>query len=182
MDTVRGSFQVLSGYSNIERDLAPPFYRAGGINVPEAQVTQIKAVVKYIQDNTAPEDTIFDTTSQGAYYFFADRPMASKYHQMHYAATPAMQKEVIETLERHKTKLVILVTGSTLERHPLVARYLMENYYDSAEIGNMASLKRGPAPDLAQTTPPDSIHQIDWRFFKIRRLPALQDADVPYGS
>jgi hypothetical protein len=151
VDTVRQRLFTLTGYQNIERDVEPPLDRSGGIKISDDQASQIKAVVEYIQSNTEPDETIFDFSSQGGYYFFADRPMATRYHQVCYAATRAMQKEVIEDLERHRTRLVIFTTGSgydsidgvpNVDRHPLIAEYLKENYTESAKIGNTVILKR----------------------------------------
>jgi len=149
--TIRDRLVTMTGYRNIERDVEPSLERAGGIKLPAEQASQIKAVVDYIRNNTTPDETIFDFSSQGAYYFFADRPMASKYHQVCYAATEAMQKEVIADLERHKTKLVIFTTGSgfdridgvpSVERHPLIAEYLKEKYPESVKIGKVTIVKR----------------------------------------
>ena len=151
VDTVRQRLLTVTGYQNMERDVEPPLERAGGIKIPDDQASQIKAVVEYVQSNTEPDETIFDFSSQGGYYFFADRPMATRYHQVCYAATRSMQEEVIEDLERHRTKLVIFATGSgydgidgvpNVERHPLIAEYLKENYTESAKIGNTVILKR----------------------------------------
>ncbi len=151
VDTVRQRLLTVTGYQNIERDVEPLLERAGGIRIPDDQASQIKAVVEYIQSNTEPDETIFDFSNQGAFYFFADRPMATRYHQVCYASTRAMQKEVIEDLERHRTNLVIFGTGSgydsidgvpNVDRHPLIAEYLKENYTESAKIGNTIILKR----------------------------------------
>jgi hypothetical protein len=151
VDTVRQRLLTVTGYQNIERDVEPPLDRSGGIRIPDDQASQIKAVVEYIQSNTEPDETIFDFSSQGGYYFFADRPMATRYHQVCYAATRAMQEEVIRDLERHRTNLVIFTTGSgydsidgvpNVDRHPLIAEYLKENYTESAKIGNTVILKR----------------------------------------
>jgi hypothetical protein len=151
VDTVRQRLLTVTGYQNIERDVEPPLERSGGIRIPDDQASQIKAVVEYIQTNTEPDETIFDFSNQGAFYFFADRPMATRYHQVCYASTRAMQEEVIGDLERHRTNLVIFGTGSgydsidgvpNVDRHPLIAKYLKENYTESAKIGSTVILKR----------------------------------------
>ena len=125
--------------------------RAGAVDVPDDQVQQIQKVVAYIQENTEPNENIFDFTSQGAYYFFANRPGVSRFHQVSYASTPAMQQEVIEALERDKTRLVIFKTGGWFDavdgirvedRHPLIAAYLQENYESTININNTEILMR----------------------------------------
>lgn len=125
--------------------------RAGTVDIPDDQVQQIQKVVAYIQENTEPNEKIFDFTSQGAYYFFANRPGVSRFHQVSYASTPAMQQEVIEALEQDKTRLVIFKTGGWFdavdgirveERHPLIAAYLQENYEPAININNTEILMR----------------------------------------
>ncbi|MFC1713192.1 hypothetical protein ACFL6S_05965 [Candidatus Poribacteria bacterium] len=151
IDMLKQRSLALTGYQNIQRDVKPPLARAGKIKILAEQASQVQAVVEYIQGNTTPDETIFDFSSQGAYYFFADRPMANRYHQVCYAATEDMQKEVIADLEKHRTKLVIFTTGSwfdniddvaSVDRHPLIARYLEENYTEADKVGNVTMLKR----------------------------------------
>ena len=125
--------------------------RAGAVDIPDDQVAQVQKVVAYIQENTTENEKIFDFTSQGAYYFFANRPGVSRFHQVSYASTPAMQQEVIEALERDKTRLVIFKTGGWFdavdgipveERHPLIAAYLQENYEPAININSTEILMR----------------------------------------
>ena len=125
--------------------------RAGAVDIPDDQVQQIQKVVAYIQENTEPNEKIFDFTSQGAYYFFANRPGVSRFHQVSYASTPSMQEEVIEALERDKTRMVIFKTGGWFdavdgirveERHALIAAYLQENYELAININGTEILMR----------------------------------------
>lgn len=125
--------------------------RAGNVDIPDDQVTQIQKVVAYIQENTAPSEKIFDFTSQGAYYFFADRPSVTRFHMVSYASTPGMQREVVSALENDQTRLVIFKTGGWFdrvdgipveERHPIVAKYLEENYELAININNTEILLR----------------------------------------
>ena len=125
--------------------------RAGAVNIPDNQVEQIQKVVAYIQENTEPNEKIFDFTSQGAYYFFANRPGVSPFHQVAYASTPSMQEEVIDALERDKTRLVLFKTGGWFdavdgirveERHPLIAAYLQDNYEPAININGTEILLR----------------------------------------
>jgi len=125
--------------------------RAGNIDIPDDQVEQIQKVVTYIQENTAPNEKIFDFTSQGAYFFFANRPSVTRFHMVSYAATPGMQREVISALESDQTRLVIFKTGGWFdrvdgipveERHPLIAEYLEKNYELAININNTEILLR----------------------------------------
>ena len=136
----------------IERQLA----RAGQVQIPEHRIDQIEQVVEYIQSETDSEECIFDFTSQGAYYFFANRPSASRYHQVAYASTPEMQQEIVEALEVDQTQLVIFKTGGWFdnidgipseERHPVVARYLSQHYRLATDINGVQILKRKSAKE-----------------------------------
>jgi len=141
----------LTQYQSIPRNVLQTLERAGGIQLPTDQVSQVQQVVKYIQSNTSENDTIFDFSSQGAYYFFANRKSATRYHQIAYAATKSMQEEVIRDLDKSQTKLVILGTGGwfdnidgvpSTDRHPLIARYLEEHYREAANINGTIILRR----------------------------------------
>ena len=125
--------------------------RAGRVDIPDDQVAQVQKVVAYIQENTAQDEKIFDFTSQGAYYFFANRLSVTRFHQVSYASTPGMQQEVISALETDKTRLVIFKTGGWFdavdgipveERHPLIAAYLQANYELAVDINDTEILMR----------------------------------------
>jgi len=151
IDTAKQLSAIVSGYGKVERYVDQPLDRAGNIQIPADQVSQIKSVVDYIQKNTRPDEAIFDFSNQGAYYFFADRPSVTRYIQICYASTDAMQMEVIEALEKYKTRLVIFSNSSwmdsidgitNLDRHRLIAKYLKDNYIESAKIGTTTFYKR----------------------------------------
>ena len=134
-----------------QNTVAQELARAGGVDIPDDQVEQVQKVVAYIKENTAENEKIFDFTSQGAYYFFANRLGVSRFHQASYASTPAMQQEVIEALESDQTRLVIFKTGGWFdavdgirveERHSLIAAYLQENYELAININNTEILMR----------------------------------------
>ena len=83
--------------------------------------------------------------------FFANRPGVTRFHQVSYASTPAMQQEVITALEQDKTRLVIFKTGGWFdavdgirveERHALIAVYLQENYEPVININGTEILMR----------------------------------------
>ena len=125
--------------------------RAGNIDIPDDQVAQIQEVVTYIQENTQTDEKIFDFTSQGAYFFFANRPSVTRFHMVSYASTPGMQREVISALEEDQTRLVIFKTGGWFdrvdgipveERHPIIAQYLEDNYELAIDINNTEILLR----------------------------------------
>ncbi|MYB94460.1 hypothetical protein F4054_15675 [Candidatus Poribacteria bacterium] len=146
-----GKWQRLRQNPFKQSTVAQELVRAGAVDIPDDQVEQIQKVVAYIKENTAENEKIFDFTSQGAYYFFANRPGVSRFHQVSYASTLSMQQEVIEALEKDKTRLVIFKTGGWFdavdgipveERHPLIAAYLQANYELAVNINNTEILLR----------------------------------------
>ena len=134
-----------------QRVVTQELARAGKVDIPDDQVEQVQKVVAYIKENTAQNEKIFDFTSQGAYYFFADRLSVTRFHQASYASTPEMQQEVISALEKDQTRLVIFKTGGWFdavdaipveERHPLIAAYLQANYEPAVNINETEILMR----------------------------------------
>lgn len=135
-----------------KRSLPPvELERAGQVDIPDNQVEQIQNVVAFIHNNTAPDEKIFDFTSQGAYYFFANRPSVTRFHMVSYASTPGMQKEVVSALKKDLTRLVIFKTGGWFdnvdgipveERHPIIAQYLEDNYKHAIDINGTEILMR----------------------------------------
>ncbi|MYK16811.1 hypothetical protein F4055_01400 [Candidatus Poribacteria bacterium] len=146
-----GKWQRLHQNPFKQRVVPEELARAGRVDIPDDQVAQIQKVVAYIQENTTEDEKIFDFTSQGAYYFFANRPGVTRFHQVSYASTPAMQHEVIAALEQDRTQLVLFKTGGWFdavdaipveERHPLIAAYLQANYELAVNINDTEILLR----------------------------------------
>lgn len=134
-----------------QRPVPEELTRAGRLDIPDDQVEQVQKVVAYIKENTAENEKIFDFTSQGAYYFFANRPSVTRFHQVSYASTSAMQQEIISALEQDETRLVLFKTGGWFdtvddipveERHPLIAAYLQANYELAININDTEILLR----------------------------------------
>ena len=151
ISTFKGRYQNVIN-NPFDRSLASEeLERAGRVDIPDDQVKKIQQVVEYIQANTEPNERIFDFSSQGAYYFFANRPSVTRFHMVSYASTPGMQREVVSVLERDQTRLVIFKTGGWFdhvdgipveERHPIIAQYLEENYALAIDINGTEILLR----------------------------------------
>jgi len=125
--------------------------RAGRILGPADQTAEIEQVVKYIQENTAPSEPIFDFSNQGGYYFLANRPNPTRFPQIIYASPEPLQKEAVADLEKAKPKYVIFKTGywtyiydgvSNLDRLPIVVAYLQSHYTEDVQIGSAVIWKR----------------------------------------
>ena len=125
--------------------------RLGGIQPAGKRLNQLRSIVDFIQQNTSAGEPIFDFSNQGAYYFLTGRPSATRYHNVAYAVTPAMQQEIIQDLEQTRAKLAIYSTGGwsdsidgipNCERHPLIARHLHAHYTKKVEISGAVILLR----------------------------------------
>ncbi|HEY6395655.1 MAG TPA: hypothetical protein VIX12_09575 [Candidatus Binataceae bacterium] len=122
--------------------------RAGKIRVSCHQAQQIMAVVSFLQAHTRPGEAIFDFSDQGAFFFLADRPSATRYQQIAYAVAPWMQLQVISDIERTQPRVVILRSLSkdrgwadsidgidNRDRDYLVADYLRTHFTKQVIVG-----------------------------------------------
>lgn len=128
-----------------------PVSGAGLLEIPTAQATQIAAVVSYIQQQTLKDEKIYDFSNQGAYYFFARRRNAVRYHQAVYSATDQLQNEVVSKLKEERVPLIIFKTGVGYdvpdgvpmeERLPIVAKHITSSYSVGTKIGGTIILLR----------------------------------------
>ena len=131
--------------------------RAGRIRVTPEQAQQIVSVVSFLQAVVPAGEAIFDFSNQGAYYFLADRPSATKYAQIAYVGPRWMQLEVINDLERVRPRVVIFqnlwkdkawadsIDGiDKRQRYYLVADYLQSHFSKHVTVGETILLLRTP--------------------------------------
>ena len=123
----------------------------GIVEIGAKQQDGLRRVVDFIQRETAPAKRIFDFSNQGAYYFLADRPSATRYFQSAYAVTPALQLQVIDDLIRADVRLVIFKSGGWWDspdgipsavRYPLLAQYIAARYEKKINIDSTVLLLR----------------------------------------
>ena len=140
------------------RSVRAPWARLGGVRIGDSEFTQLRQVVAYVRQHSGRDETIFDFSSQAAYYFLAQRRNPTRYALAAYAATPEMQREVNADLERNETPLVIYQSGGYLDRldrvpfakrNAVIRRYLREHYDKATQIGGTVILlrKQGPNPE-----------------------------------
>ena len=120
-----------NGFSSV------PVARMRGVLVPDGQAKAIASLDAFLNERLAPNQTFFDYSDAGALWFLLDRRCPSRYVQAAYAATEAMQRRLIDDLERTRPPVMIVssVLGSPEldgirldERQPLVKRYLERRY------------------------------------------------------
>lgn len=146
-ETLRRARLTFQSHGAAKPLLSHPIPRGGGIDVGELQAAEINSVVQYIQDNTGRTETIFDFSGRPAYYFLANRQSATRYFAVSYAVTETLQREVIQDLERHGTRLVLFAVGGmdgipNTQRQRVIAEYLARNFVDSGGTENVRFLMR----------------------------------------
>jgi hypothetical protein len=123
----------------------------GAMGVAPGQLAYLKGVSDYIRTHTEPGQPFYDFTNQAAFHYFADRPSASRYVYVAYAATPDLQREVIAELERSRPELVLYEAGHgasrldgipAAKRHPLIDAYIHERYGPAAHQAGAQILRR----------------------------------------
>jgi hypothetical protein len=133
-----------------------PWERLGGIRIGDSEFAQLREVVSYVREQTDRNESIFDFSSQSAYYFLAQRRNPTRYALAAYAATPEMQREVNADLERNATRLVIYRSGGYLDRldrvpfakrSAVIKSYLQEHYDKATQIGGTVILLRKQDPN-----------------------------------
>jgi hypothetical protein len=118
--------------------------------MPKEQADRIQNVVEYIRRHTAPGEPIYDFTNQGAYYYFSDRPPATRLFMMSQTVTTTLERQVIDALERTRVSLVIFSSPATDdleliwsdERRPVIAAYLERHFERAAEVGGLTIARR----------------------------------------
>jgi hypothetical protein len=120
--------------------------RAGCIALDEDQ----ELTLAFLDEETAPGELIFVGNQTHArifindigFYFLADRPSATKYHELHpgWATTELVQAKIVAEIERNQVRWIVLWDDpltSGLERQPDNGTYLLDEYIRS----NYASVK-----------------------------------------
>jgi hypothetical protein len=103
----------------------------------EGMRLRISEVSRTIRELTRPNDALFDFSNQPAFYFFADRPNATRFYQVPVASPPVFQAEIIADLERTKPKVIVRTSPDGFDefdnvpnsmRAQAVAAYLDDAY------------------------------------------------------
>lgn len=129
--------------------------RAKDIYVPREQQDIIQRVVYFLKPRLSVDESILVFPHNGHYYFLLDRTGPSRFVPLIYATiSPEYQKEVIEDLERDKTRYIIYVKDAYMftdfkkvpneERLNKIFEYIKENYIKEARFGETYILKRKP--------------------------------------
>ena len=123
--------------------------------IPQHQFDRIQAFNLFVEENTRPEDRLYDFSNQCAHLFFAERKSASPFFMPVYAVLEEHQKVVISDLETWKVPYILYrsyryfraIDGfNTSHRTPFLHQYIKENYSKNRWVGGIEVWKRNELP------------------------------------
>ena len=121
---------------------------------------RINYVSEEIRRLTRRREPIFDFSNQPAFYFFADRPNATRFYQVPIASPARFQAEIINALEKTKTKVILRTSPENFDefdgvpnnvRAQAVAAYIDDCYRFFASVRGVEIWKRDPDAKAAAT-------------------------------
>lgn len=124
------------------------FERGGALVGMEIDEDSTSNLVKYIQDNSSQEDTIFVYPWNPELYFYADRKGATRVDTPYAFFDEKYQNLIIEDLKNNPPKFLIY-NGSmnfgnlTVDTLPLVNKFINENYEKVEGFGNFDVMSLG---------------------------------------
>ena len=123
--------------------------RARGVLVPKEMATEFEDVVRYIVSHTRPSDSIVAFPNEGAYYFYAERPNATRFSIAYLAVTTEDRREMIDSMERNRPPYIIYSVDALRpddidERTaiPEVVKYIRRSYIPVRHFGESVILMR----------------------------------------
>ena len=127
--------------------------RGGGARLPRAQAEELSDLRRYFDGQLSSRETFFDFGNEPGLYFFLERRSPVRYAAVPLYEPPDRQQEVLAALERDRTPLAILSSGTSLDafdgvasrrRAPLVAAYLDAHYSTVAVVAGRTIARRNP--------------------------------------
>jgi hypothetical protein len=130
--------------------------RARGALMHESDAKAIASVEKYLAASMRADETFFDFTNSGLFYFLFRRDCPIREYEVAFYETEAQQREVIRRIETNPRVRAVLVPPSphgrftvdgipNAERAPLVWEYIRQNFHPDFAEGDIVFWKRnGP--------------------------------------
>ncbi len=127
--------------------------RARGAYFYAADAAQVESVRKYVSLSLAPDETFFDFTNRGIFYFLLRRDCPIREYEVAFYETEAGQREVIRRIESNpKIRAALVPTHPNSPvavdgipnavRAPLVWQYLQQNFTPDFEEGDVTMWRR----------------------------------------
>jgi hypothetical protein len=137
--------------------------------VPAWQAKRLRRLVDAIHRDIPEGEPIFVAPYSPGLYFLAERPNATRHDAIVPGfATPEIQQEIIQALEREQVRFVVIALASvgSMERWqlrtfaPHLWRHLNTTYVQERTIGPFALLRRKPPASLGDLRSPEISDQI----------------------
>ncbi len=127
--------------------------RARGALFLQRDATTIESVRRYVSLSLAADETFFDFTNRGLFYFLLRRDCPVREYEVAFYQSEAQQREVIRRIETnpkiraalvpaHPQGLVSVDGIPNATRAPLVWEYLQQNFHPDFEEGEVAFWRR----------------------------------------
>jgi dolichyl-phosphate-mannose-protein mannosyltransferase len=144
--------------------------RARGIALDREQAGPLQEAVRYLQERVPAGERIFVASTRHdrivsndiLFYFLADRPSATRYHELHPGVvdTQAVQRAIIQDLGDQQVRYIVLETGGEEVREPNASgestgvteldAYIRAHYRPETAFGPHLILRRAPESPLAR--------------------------------
>ncbi len=126
--------------------------RARGVFLPRKEADEFGDVVLYITGHTRPDDPILVFPNEAAYYYYADRPNATRFSLAYLAVTHDDRLSMIKDLEKKRPPYIIYSMGTwrvdgidEREQVPELVEYIVKFYVLEKKIGETLILRRREA-------------------------------------
>ncbi len=96
-----------------------------------------KKTIEFLKNNLNDEEYFFTMTSEGAWYYFIDKPCPTRFPVVWFALPPFYQEEIVKNLETNNVTFILYRNDSwanridgfkSHERLPIVNSYIINNY------------------------------------------------------
>ncbi|MFH1551134.1 MAG: hypothetical protein ABIH04_11315 [Planctomycetota bacterium] len=134
--------------------------RLGRININAREFREICEVCEFLTSEESADDSFFDFTYGGLFYYLMPSRNPSRYLTCYYPVTRKMQQSLIADLERAKPRYVIHSSsplarnmgGPHIEiRHALIAEYLYKHYIPVKTAGKYIIAERDIPENLRES-------------------------------
>jgi uncharacterized membrane protein len=128
----------------------PEIPRARGALLVASEANELRSLRRYVDTHLKPDETFFDFTNRGIFYFLLRRDCPIRHVEAAYYESAERQREVIEVLRTNAKIVAALVPpgGSPVdgvpntERAPLVWQYLQQNFAPDFAEGGLVVWRR----------------------------------------
>ncbi len=123
--------------------------RARGVLVPKEMAAEFDDVVRYIVSHTRPSDSIVAFPNEAAYYYYAERPNATRFSIAYVAVTHEDRREMIDAMEKNRPPYIIYSLSAFRPDNineniaiPELVEYIGRSYMPVRHVGHSVILMR----------------------------------------